>query len=185
SRASRLVRIHSPAPGVNSREMTTGTVRQLDVTTAHHAASGLEKLIDAIGGVGRRVAPRKRCDGFRRHVAVHVRACTEHGAGRQTQTDASFHMIAKQRTEELHAGIPYTTRRPERHAAVRVLEIARDRTSAEVHPPAKIGMADEAVVSLVRIPKHDATAQLTAHLAHRADGASGDVAAHDGARAAD
>ena len=77
-------------------------------------------------------------------------------------------------------GVAQPARRPHRHRAVRVLEVARHRARAEVRPAAEVRVADEAVVRFVRVAEEHGHADLAVHAALLADGRRRDAtASHD------
>ena len=78
-------------------------------------------------------------------------------------------MIAKHRSEELHAAVAHSPRRPERDRTIGVLEIARDRAGAKVYPASEVRVADESGVSLVGISQHHGITDFSSHFARRTD----------------
>src|SRR5207302_10327748 len=70
---------------------------------------------------------------------------------------------------ELETRFERRARDGEPDAAVRVLQVRRDRAGAEVCPAADHGMAHEALVGLVGIPQEHAVRHLAPHVAARAD----------------
>src|SRR5881392_3510299 len=114
----------------------------------HDALRHLEKLIEAIDRVWWSAAPREGLDRLGGRLrAVDVRASAEHGSRREAGADSSLRVIAKHRSEKLHPRVPHPAWRPEIHRSVRVLQVARDRPRADVHPAAEVRVADESVVA--------------------------------------
>ena len=99
-----------------------------------------------------RLAPREWRDDLRRHRVPNTFApapSTHPVVSRSA--DAGLRVVAEQRAEELQSRVAHAGRRPQLHGAVRVLQVARGRAGAEVHPAAEVRVADEAVVPLVRV----------------------------------
>src|SRR5690606_876511 len=69
--------------------------------------------------------------------------------------------------------------------ALMVLQVAVRGQRAEVDPAAHVGVAEEAVVRLVRVPEDDALLDFAVDLADGPDGDGGHGAAEDGRAAAD
>src|SRR5437899_10079271 len=146
------------------------------MTPRHHSLCHLEEFIESIDGIRRCAAPGEGRHGLGRRLrAVDIGARAKDGSGRQARPDARLRMIAKHRSEELHAAVAHSPRRPERDRTIGVLEIARDRAGAKVYPASEVRVADEAIVALVRVTDHDRVAHLAAHLAMIADGTGADA----------
>src|SRR5581483_1026169 len=114
-----------------------------------------------------------------------VRAGPDDTPSREATANAGFGEVSEERSQELQARVSQSARRPQAHGPVRVLQVARDRPGAEVDPAAKVRVADEAIVALVRVAQNDGRRELSVHLAMLADRAALDAIHRDGRLLAD
>src|SRR5690606_34915859 len=83
--------------------------------------------------------------------------------------DARLRVIADDRAEKHLIAVNFTPVDRYLDRPVRVLQIARDRVRAQVHPLADVTVSDEPVMLLIRVAVEDRALNLAADLAIRAD----------------
>src|SRR5688500_15779117 len=139
-----------------------------------HDFHGLVDAVRLASGVGEEAeagdAGRREAAG-RDHAGV-----ADVGAGHQPRADRELHVVDDERAEELPAGRDHLRSDVDAHLSIRVLQIARGRARAEVHPLADVAVAEEAEVALVGVAEHDRVLDLATDFAEAPDARP---AAHD------
>src|SRR5688572_17769787 len=146
----------------------------------HHSPRDLQKLVQTVRRIWWMIAPRKGWNHLRWHrTAKNVRASADRGSRVENCADSRFCVVPEERAEELQSRVAFALGGPEFHRAVRVLQIAGDRSRAKVDPAAQVGVPDIAVVSFVRMSQKNRGAHFTVHFADVADRGSRDLVAAD------
>src|SRR5688500_7585299 len=136
----------------------------------HHSARDLEELVQTVRRIWWMIAPRKGWNHLGRHcTAKNVRASADRGPRVENCADSRFCVVPEERAEKLQSRVAFALGGPEFHRAVRVLQIAGDRSRAKVDPASQVRVADIAVVSLVRMPQENRGAYFTVHFTDVAD----------------
>ncbi len=78
-------------------------------------------------------------------------------------------MVPEQTPQFREAGVHLAAGGPDPDRAVVVLQITVRGERAQIHPPSQIGVAEETVVRLVRVPEHDRVLDFAVDLRDRPD----------------
>src|SRR5438876_4848601 len=156
-------------PVVNPLQHAPGGVVDDDVAPREDPPGDLQESLSAHAAAAR-APPGERGDVLGRpHAVEDVRARADHGSRAEQRADRRLGMVPDQAAEKLQTGLESRPGDLEADATVGVLQVRRDRPSAQVRPAADHAMADEAVVRLVRVSQEDTVRQLTARVRSRAD----------------